>query len=161
MKSILTIILTLAVLVSAEAQMCLDYHREKKFCPPSKDGFIYNGQSRSAYFYKGQESQLNMIFHNKQDYRVTFCLEGSLGDRLEFKIKDGKTGELLYDNADEDYATTFEFRCEATRRLSFDVKVPEEGDGGSGSGKLSKLKSTASGCLGVLVEHVSTQRAGF
>jgi hypothetical protein len=161
MKLNATVIFLLLFAVGmVQAQVCNNYHREKKFCPPSKDGFVYNGQSRSAYFYRGQTSELNVIFHNKQDYRVSFCLEETLGDRIEFKIKDGKTGELLYNNADEDYTTTFEFRCESTRRLAFDITIPEEGDGGGG-GKLKKLKATTAGCIGVLIEHMTTQRSGF
>lgn len=161
MKIRLTVILLIAIsFTEGYAQMCNNYHRDKKYCPPSKDGFLYNGQSRSAYFYRGQTSELNVVFHNNQDYRISFCLDESLGERIEFKIKDGKTGELLYDNADEDYTTSFEFRCESTRRLSFNITIPEEGDGG-GSSKLTKLKSTSSGCLGVLIEHAATQQAGF
>lgn len=160
-KSILLLLACFSIALSVQGQYCNNFHQDKKFCPPSKDGFLYNGQSRSAFFYKGQSSELNVVFHDKQDYRISFCLDETLGDRIEFKIKDGQTGELLYDNADEDYTKTFEFRCESTRRLSFNITIPEDGSAGSETGKLKKLQSTESGCLGVLIEHMTRSKTGF
>ncbi len=141
-------------------QICNNYHRDKKSCVPSKDQFSYNGQSRSALMYKGQTSVLNVVFQSKQDYRISFCPESILGERIEFKIKDGKTGEILYDNADEDFTTIFEFSCDHTSRLAIDITIPEEGEG-TGGRKLSRLKSSTSGCLGVLIEHMPTAKTGF
>ena len=161
MKKYIVLLLTCMMGVTTLwGQMCNNYHRDKKSCPASKDGFVYNGQSRSAYFYKGQTSELNVIFHDKQDYRISFCMNENLGEQIEFKIKDGKTGELLYDNADEDYTSIFEFKCESTRRLSFDIKIPEDGEGG-GNTKLKKLKATSRGCVGVLIEHITRSNTGF
>jgi hypothetical protein len=147
------------VSISLNAQICNSYHTEKKSCPPSTDNFHLNGQSRSAMMYKGQKSTLNVIFHDRQDYRITICPEGPLGEQIEFKIKDGKSADVLYDNADEDGTLIFEFSCAQTQRMVLEIKIPEEGEGGSN--KLSKLRSTSSGCLGVLIEYMATPKTGF
>jgi len=144
---------------SAKAQICNAHHTEKKECPPSTDNFILNGQSRSALMYKGQKSKVNVIFHDKQDYRISLCPQEILGPEVEFKIKDGKTEEVLYDNMEEDGTLIFEFSCQQTQRMILEIKIPDEGDGGSN--KLSKLKSSTSGCLGVLIEYMATPKTGF
>ena len=157
--AIFTVILLMSTSILSYAQMCNQWHTEKKSCPPSTDNFKLNGQSRSALMYKGQKSTLNVIFHDDQDYRITICPESILGDQIEFKIRDGKTQEVLYDNSDEDGAMIFEFSCAQTQRMILEIKIPDEGDGGGN--KLSKLRSTSSGCLGVLIEYMATPKTGF
>lgn len=156
------IILTAACFLitgTIQAQLCSHYHEEKKYCPPSTDNFKINGQSRSALMYKGQKSSVNVIFHNGQDYRITICPEEVLGQEISFKIKDGQTEDLLYNNADEDGNLIVEFSCEQTQRMTLVVEIPDEG--AEGAGKLAKLKSTTSGCLGVLIEFMATPKTGF
>ena len=149
----------LLISITANAQLCNAYHTEKKECPPSTDNFKLNGQSRSALLYKGQKAKVNVIFHDRQDYRISLCPQQILGAEVEFKIKDGKTEEVLYDNSDEDGTLIFEFSCEQTQRMILEIKIPDEGEG-SGN-KLSKLKSSTSGCLGVLIEFMATPKTGF
>lgn len=152
-------LLLLALPFYSNAQLCNQWHTEKKSCPPSTDNFKINGQSRSAMMYKGQKSSLNVIFHDRQDYRIQICPEEVLGQQVEFKIRDGNTQEVLYDNADEDGTLIFEFSCAQTQRMVLEIKVPDEGEGGGN--KLSKLRSTSSGCLGVLIEYMATPKTGF
>ena len=163
MRSFVKYFLSLAsvaiLTVYTNAQVCNHYHEEKKACPPSTDNFQINGQSRSALMYKGQKSSVNVIFHNGQDYRITVCPEEILGQEINFQIKDGKTQDVLYNNADEDGKLIVEFSCEQTQRMTLVVEIPDDG---SGSGnKLTKLKSTTSGCLGVLIEYMATPKTGF
>lgn len=62
---------------------------------------------------------------------------------------------LLYDNSQDNFATELEFSVETTRRLIFEVSVP-------GSVTKNKLtKSTDMGCVGILVEHMTTPIQGF
>lgn len=158
-SGLIPVFLFLATPHSGIAQLCNQWHTEKKSCPPSTDNFQINGQSRSAMMYKGQKSTLNVIFHDRQDYRIQICPEGTLGEQIEFKIRDGNSQEVLYDNMDEDGTLIFEFSCAQTQRMILEIKVPDEGDGGGS--KLSKLRSTSSGCLGVLIEYTTTPKTGF
>ena len=158
-KNIIMAVVLAFTSLSLTAQVCNNYHADKKTCPPSTDNFKMNGQSRSAMMYKGQKSQLNVLFYDDQDYRITICPEEILGDQVTFKIKDGKTEEVLYNNQDEDGTLIFEFSCEENMRLILEIEVPD--DGSAAASKLGKLKSTASGCMGVLIEYMATPRTGF
>ena len=155
-KTITTVCAFLFMLVPmlGQAQHCHNFHRQN--CYPSDNNFFeYNGQSKSALFKKGQTSELNIIIYKGQDYRVSVCTEPELGEKVEYRLKDSKSGEVLYDNADDDYAQDFEFSCSYTRRIILEVSVPD------GETKDKKLKPRDMACLGVLVEHMSTPKSGF
>jgi hypothetical protein len=80
----------------------------------------------------------------------------------ETKIITENVKELLYDNSTDGFANEIEFSVESTRRLTLEVSVPG-GSGGEGSkkskGKL--MKSSDMGCIGILVEHMTTPISGF
>ncbi len=78
----------------------------------------------------------------------------------ETKIVTEKRKELLYDNSQDGFSTEIEFTVESTRRLTVEVTVP---GGGSGSGKSKgkMMKSSDMGCVGLLVEHMTTPISGF
>ncbi len=44
-----------------------------------------------------------MVIYGGQDYRISFCAEPELGDKIEFKLKDSKTNDVLYDNTIDEY----------------------------------------------------------
>lgn len=62
--------------------------------------------------------------------------------------------ELLYDNAEDSYNNKLEFTAEGSMSLIIEISVP-------GTGSASKLKIRETGCVGVLIEHVKTRKAGF
>ena len=60
------------------------------------------------------------------------------------------------------YANEIEFTVEKSRRLVIEITVPGDGGGGSTTKKKSKLlKSSDMGCVGILVEHMTTPISGF
>ncbi|MCB0409754.1 MAG: hypothetical protein KDD29_06010 [Flavobacteriales bacterium] len=92
------------------------------------------------------------------------------GDQKEVITKETKMVEerqkiLLYDNTQDNMATELEFTCETTQRLIFEISVPDGGGSGSskgiskGKGKL--MKSSDMGCIGILIEHMTTPITGF
>lgn len=78
---------------------------------------------------------------------------GTTGKKEQPKFKLVK--ELLYDNAENSYAKSLEFTAEGTMSLILEISVPGETSG------MSKLKIKETGCVGVLVEHVKSQKTGF
>jgi len=73
-----------------------------------------------------------------------------------------KQKQLLYDNSEDGYANEIEFTVEKSRRLVIEITVPGDGGGGSTTKKKSKLlKSSDMGCVGILVEHMTTPISGF
>ncbi|PJA08049.1 MAG: hypothetical protein COX70_04750 [Flavobacteriales bacterium CG_4_10_14_0_2_um_filter_32_8] len=70
--------------------------------------------------------------------------------------------ELLFDNSTDGFVNEIEFSVESTRRLILEISVP--GGSGESSAKSMKgkmMKSSDMGCVGVLVEHMTTPIAGF
>jgi len=196
------------------AQYCNHFH--DKYCYPSEnDLFKLNGQSKSALFSKGQTSELSIIVYNKQDYRISVCMDENLGEQIKFKIYETKkvkvekvietksmedeyekdengelvedeygenilTGnqievieketkvviekqkQLLYDNSEDGFSQEIEFTVESTRRLTVEITVPNGGGGEASTKKRGKLmKSSDMGCVGLLVEHMTTPISGF
>lgn len=90
------------------------------------------------------------------DYRLTLCAETAIGDKINFKIYDAKTNELLFDNASAENTQIFEFQSTSTRPIIIEVFVPE---GATESGNSLKAKDAA--CLGLLIEHKKTEIQGF
>lgn len=80
----------------------------------------------------------------------------------ETKVVVEKQKQLLYDNSQDGFSNEIEFSVESTRRLTLEISIPG-GDGGSSTkGKKGKLmKSSDMGCIGVLVEHMTTPISGF
>jgi len=180
MKFISKIVLIVALIVPAMSfgQYCNHYH--DKYCAPSENEmFKLNGQSKSALFGKGQTSELSILVYKKLDYRVSLCVEEGLGSRVGFKIYEvkkvrvektieentvvviEKQKELLYDNSKDGYATEIQFTVEKSRRLVVEISIPSGGGDSSSKKKSKLLKSSEMGCVGILVEHMTTPKTGF
>lgn len=89
------------------------------------------------------------------------------GNQKEVVSKEKRTvienkKELLFDNSQDGFVNEIEFSVESTRRLILEISVP--GGSGESSAKSMKgkmMKSSDMGCVGVLVEHMTTPIAGF
>lgn len=96
--------------------------------------------------------------------------EGQIATGKEIEVVDKQTKvvverqkQLLYDNSQDGFSNEIEFTVESTRRLILEVSVPG-GGGGDGKSKGMKkgmMKSSDMGCVGVLVEHMTTPISGF
>ena len=73
-----------------------------------------------------------------------------------------KQKQLLYDNSEDGFSNEIEFTVESTRRLTLEISVPGGGGGDATTKKKGKLmKSSDMGCVGILVEHMTTPISGF
>ena len=177
-NKIVLIVVILIVPTMSFGQYCNHYH--DKYCAPSENEiFKLNGQSKSALFSKGQTSELSILVYKKLDYRISLCMDENLGSQVGFKIyemkkvrvekvvKDNtvivieKQKELLYDNSEDGYANEIEFTVEKSRRLVVEISIPGDGGGSSTKKKSKLLKSSDMGCVGILVEHMTTPKTGF
>lgn len=142
----------------SQASACGQFH--KKYCKLEKEKgekWEYNSQSRSGLFSQGMTSKIRCVIYKGMDYRLTLCAETAIGDKINFKIYDAKTNEILFDNASADNAQVFEFQSASTRPIIIEVFVPE---GATESGDNS-LKAKDAACLGLLIEHKKTDIQGF
>lgn len=148
----------LATKTIAQASSCGDFH--KKACyfegtKRDKHAFMYNAQSKSGLFAQGSVSKLRCVVYKGMDYRITVCCETILGDKVNFKIYDGRTNELLFDNTKNDDAQQFEFSASTTRQLIIEATVP------AGEVKEEKGKAETAACVGLLIENKVSERTGF
>ncbi len=82
----------------------------------------------------------------------------------ETSIVTEKQKTLLYDNTQDNLSTELEFSVETTQRLIFEISIPNEGGSGKSSvskGKGKLMKSSDMGCVGILIEHMTTPKTGF
>ena len=130
---------------------CVDYH--KKACMQLVEkGFVYNGQSKSGLFAKGQKSVLNVVLYKGTDYFISVCHEEK--EPVAFTIKNKKTGEAIYDNAADNMTQQIEFSNENSVQAIIEVTIP-------GTGKEDKIKGQPGLCAGVLIETKRSEKKGF
>lgn len=147
-----------------KVRKCFGYQKDS--CERSNNMFYkVHQESRSALFVKGQTSKTPFTIYNGRDYRVSLCWSPVLGSHLEMKIIDQETGDVLYNNADDEFASEFEFTVTMTRDIYIEIKIP--GESALINAKQSNedlvlvQKDVDMGCVGVLVEHMITPTKGF
>lgn len=159
MKYFLSIVITAVLSTSLFSQsgVCGQFHRKYCVFEDSKGGgnWQYNAQSKSGLFNQGMVSKLRCVIYKGMDYRISVCCETILGEKVAYKIYDGRTNELLFDNKSAEDVQTFEFQSVSTRQLVIEVMVPQ------GATEKDKHKSTDAACVGLLIEHKITDKQGF
>jgi len=142
----------------AQTSACGQFHKTACVMEGTKadrKAFAYNAQSKSGLFAQGSTSKMRCVVYKGMDYRMTVCCETVLGEKINFKIFDGRTQELLFDNAKNEDASQFEFSAGSTRQLVIEVTVP------TGEVKEQKGKPVDAACVGMLIEHKVSERTGF
>lgn len=156
---ILGVCLTICISNSiAQPSVCSGFHKAACHMEGTKSdrkAFQYNSQSKSGLFSQGTTSKMRCVVYKGMDYRMTVCCDAAIGDKINFKIFDGRTQELLYDNAKNEDSQQFEFQAGSTRQLIIEVTVP------TGEVKEEKGKPSDAACVGLLIEHKVSDRVGF
>jgi hypothetical protein len=103
---------------------------------------------------------------NEQCYDCEGAGERATGNEKEVISKETKVvvekqKQLLYDNSTDGFSNEIEFTVEITRRLTLEISVPGGGGGSSTKKKGKLMKSSDMGCVGILVEHMTTPISGF
>ncbi len=141
----------------SQASVCGQFHR--KYCvvetKHGKSDWLYNAQSKSGLFNMGATSKIRCVIYKGMDYRINVCSEASIGEKMNYKIFDARTNELLYDNAASQNESLFEFQSTASRQLIIEVSVP------NGATSADKHKPMEAACVGLLIEHKVTEKQGF
>lgn len=152
-RLILAFILSLVYIISS-GQNCKDYKLEKcdGYGPPYK----YSGQSKSAYFEKGQTSGFSINVYRGFEYSIRICPHKNLKD-IYFRIReDNMNRKILYDSSTEDVDYLDKhFYVENTKKLIIEIIVPESDD------PENEKYEDRTGCVGVLIEYYKAPRRGF
>jgi hypothetical protein len=116
---------------------CNEY--TKKECIPQLNPYTFNGQLNNAVLSQGETAELQLTFYKDQEYRVLVKGEDQLG-KIQFQLFDTEYN-LLYDNADEDHTSLWDFMVESTDDFIIRVLVPEN----------IKTQEMESGCVSILI----------
>jgi hypothetical protein len=111
----------------------------KKDCLPEISPFTHDGNYHAAVLVEGEEAELYKTFYSDMEYRVAVVGDESL-PKIEFRVLD-ENKEILYSNADHDYAQTWDFKLESSRQLMLVIKVPVVNKPGD---------MPASGCVAIM-----------
>jgi hypothetical protein len=156
-KIFLSLFILSSVMLFSQASVCGQFHR--KYCvvetKHGKSDWLYNAQSKSGLFNMGSTSKIRCVIYKGMDYRINVCCESAIGEKLNYKIFDARTSELLYDNATAQNEPLFEFQSTASRQLIIEVTVP------NGATSADKHKPMEAACVGLLIEHKVTDKQGF
>ncbi len=158
MKYLITIIVAVAMSFPAISQtsVCGQYHRKYCSFEDEKGGnWQYNAQSKSGLFNQGMISKLRCVIYKGMDYRISVCCETIIGEKVNYKIFDARTNEMLFDNKAAEETQVFEFQSVSTRQLIIEVVVPQ------GATEKDKHKAADAACVGLLIEHKITDKQGF
>lgn len=138
----------------ANSQPCKDYHK-RSLCYKAAyvEGFNYYGQSASALIEKNVTIKYNAVFYREKDYLVYLCTRPEF-EPIHFTIYDSDTGELIYDNEEDNYINQVAFSMEYTRSLTIELTPIAEGIN-------DDSPYNARTCLGVLILWKKMPKIGF
>jgi hypothetical protein len=142
----------------AQASVCGEFHKKACYMEGTrkdKRAFMYNAQSKSGLFAQGSTSKMRCVVYRGNDYRMSVCCEAIIGEKVNFKIYDARTKELLFDNTKNDNTQQFEFQAASTRQLIIEATVP------AGEVKEEKGKAENAACVGLLIENKVSDKVGF
>lgn len=163
------LVFTLALLLSINLEsQCPD---SRSFClSGSRNGWLFNNQSKSATFEKGETYEMSFIAYKGISYRLAVCTDlRDESEDIEFEIYESKSvakkidGRVryvkeyvtLYSNNEDQMEQIFTFSSDKTRKLFLRMKVPTGESKDKDNNQLDLL------CVGVLLEHQKTPKTGF
>lgn len=180
-KVILLTVVLLSTMIVAPSQAqnsCNNFHKRK--CFGSEDPAMrYNNQSKSGLFVLGHTSDLVFVAHAGQDYRVSLCQDKKVEEPIKFKVLDGRSKEVLFDNEQMDFDVPaedgaegdetegslpdyFEFSCDVTKKIIIRITAPGPPPAeGEKRGKREEPDPEDLFCVGVLLEYMPTPKLGF
>ncbi len=107
------------------AAQCKGFAR--RICKLDLENYIHDGNYHAAILTEGEEAELYKTFYAGQDYRIAVCGSELMAD-IEFRVMDIQRN-VLYDNSEHDYISTWDFRLESSQQLMIWVRVPSPDQG--------------------------------
>jgi hypothetical protein len=108
----------LGITVNANAQ-CKAF--AKKVCLPELGSYTHDGNYHAAVLVEGEEAELYKTFYSDMEYRVAVSGDEDL-PKVEFRVLDADKN-VIYNNKDNNYAPTWDFKLESSQQLKIVVKV--------------------------------------
>jgi hypothetical protein len=109
----------------------------RRVCKLDLEHFIHDGNYHAAILTEGEDAELYKTFYADQTYRIAICAD--ILPAIEFKVMDIQRN-ILYNNRENDFSNTWDFRLESSQQLMISISVP-----GSEPGS-----EPGSGCVAIL-----------
>ena len=103
-------------------QMCMDFHRTNDCRTDLVPFFKYYNQSRSDLIKVGYTVKYSLVFYGDKEYMVSFCTHKNFYP-VNFKLVDETSGQVLYDNKEDEYVESIGFAVEKTKLLQVEVEI--------------------------------------
>jgi hypothetical protein len=129
-------LLIMGITLNANAQ-CKAFAR--KVCLPELGSYTHDGNYHAAVLVEGEEAELYKTFYSGMEYRIAVCGEEDM-PKVEFKVLDADKN-VLYNNKDNGYSPTWDFKLESSQQLKVVVKVLSV---------TQKEDTPASGCVSIM-----------
>lgn len=133
-------------MVTAEAEGTEDSYSEES----SSDSYSDDSYSDNSY----SDDSYSDDAYSDDSYSDDSYSTSSSSSSMDEEKKMVVVKELLYDNAENGYSNFIEFTADGSKSLVIEITIP-------GEQSMSKLKIKETGCVGVLIEHAKSRRAGF
>jgi hypothetical protein len=104
------------------AQSCQGFYKTSRCAIKNSSGFKQYGQARSAAVEVGKKYSYSAILYGRKDYIFNVCSEAGYKN-IHYKIKNKTTGELIYDNEEENYNNAVAFSIEKTSNIEIEVEI--------------------------------------
>jgi hypothetical protein len=147
------LMLSLCYFIPGSAQSCSGFYKTSRCGFKQSADFKQYGQAKSAAVMVGKEYKYEAVLYGMKDYIVGACTEAGY-KKIHLKITDKKTGEVIYDNEEDDYNSNVAFSIETTTNVEIAVEVISERDG-------SEDPENYRVCLGVQILWRKIPKMGF
>ena len=120
-KFCIIILLSIVLTVNAYTQ-CISYARG--IAKPKLAPFIHDGNYNATFIEEGESAELYKTFFSGQEYRLVFDAVENLPKNVRIRILDEQKN-IIFDNADHNYAYVWDFESQTTETLTIHIKIPE------------------------------------
>ncbi len=121
-KIFLTLLFILSISLFGFGQFCADFHKTGDCRKDLLPNFRYYSQSRSDLVKVGFTVKYDVVFYGEREYMVSFCTMKHYYP-VHFKLIDGMTEEVFYDNKKDEYLESIGFAVEKTRRILIEIEI--------------------------------------
>ena len=121
-KILLTLLFMLSFSLFGFGQFCADFHKTGDCRKDLAPNFRYYSQSRSDLIKVGFTVKYDIVFYGEREYLMSFCTMKNFYP-VHFKLIDGLTEEVFYDNKEDEYLESIGFAVEKTRRILVEIEI--------------------------------------
>jgi hypothetical protein len=118
--------LFLFLMMGSAFGQCISFARN--IAKPLLQEYIHDGNYNATYMEEGESAELYKTFFEGEEYRLVEAAVDSL-PQLHIRLLDDQRN-VVFDNANHDFAQVWDFKAETTGTLIVYIKIPEN-DAGS------------------------------